>query len=129
MSRKGNLKPIQPGSDAREKGRKGGIASGKSRQRRKKIAGILTDALKKRTGAGKIREELAAAGMELDAEDTNAAAFAYSILLSAMNGNMQAARLVLELLGEDPEMEHKKRVDGVTLDLKERVVKAKEEGW
>lgn len=129
MSRKGNLKPIQPGSDAREKGRKGGIASGKSRQRRKKIAGILTDALKKRTGAGKIREELAAAGMELDAEDTNAAAFAYSILLAAMEGNMQAARLVLELLEEDPQLEHKQRVDGGRLELKEREVKLREDGW
>lgn len=129
MSRKGNLKPIQPGSDAREKGRKGGIASGKSRQRRKKIAGILTDALKKRTGAGKIREELAAAGMELDAEDTNAAAFAYSILLAAMEGNMQAARLVLELLEEDPQLKHKQRVDGGHLELKEREVKLREDGW
>lgn len=129
MSQKGNLKPIQPGSDAREKGRKGGIASGKSRQRRKKIAGILTDALKKRTGAGKIREELAAAGMELDAEDTNAAAFAYSILLAAMEGNMQAARLVLELLEEDPEMKHRQRIDGGRLELKEREVKLREDGW
>ena len=67
MNRKNNLNPIQAGDDAKEKGRKGGIASGKARQHRKKIASILSAVLKKKTGAGKIREELAAAGMELDA--------------------------------------------------------------
>ena len=124
-----NLKPIQAGADAKAKGRKGGIASGKSKRRKKKRASILGDAMKQDMNVGKIRDDLTAAGFDLKDDDTIAATLAYSLLYSAMNGNMQAARLVLELLEEDPEMEHRKRIDGITLDLKERVVKAKEEGW
>ncbi|WP_294158103.1 hypothetical protein [uncultured Selenomonas sp.] len=124
-----NLKPIQAGADAKTKGRKGGIESGKSKRRKKKIANILLDAMKQDMSAGKVRDDLTAAGFDLKSDDTIAATFAYSILLSAMSGNMQAARLVLELLGEEPELEHKKHIDGGRLELKEREVKAKEDGW
>lgn len=40
-----NLTPIRSTSEAREKGQKGGIASGKARQEKRKMRQILTELL------------------------------------------------------------------------------------
>lgn len=73
--------------------------------------------MKKKIPSGEIRERLKAEGIDLDEKATNEVAFAASVLVSAMQGNMQAARLVLELVGEDPQFEHKKEVDEAAHDV------------
>lgn len=119
-----NLKPVKSTDDAKAKGRKGGLASGRSRRRRKSMAKAMQEIMKTTVPSGEIRDRLKEAGLELDEDATTAAAFASCILLAAMQGNMQAARLVLELVGEDPQLEHKKENDAALLALKQKTLDA-----
>lgn len=112
-------------AEAKERGRKGGLASGRKRRTRRKLATIFKDYMNRPNERGDIRAELAAAGIELDEETTNAAVLAASIIMHAMQGDMKAARLVLQLAGEDPELEYKKQRDREMLELRQRVTDAK----
>lgn len=63
MANEQNLKPVQSESEAREKGRKGGIASGESRRKRKtlkeELLAILSDGdIQKRISTALINEAL-----------------------------------------------------------------------
>jgi hypothetical protein len=58
MANENNLKPIQTESEAREKGRQGGIASGKARRERKTLADTLRVVLEEKANdAGLTRRE------------------------------------------------------------------------
>lgn len=107
---------------AREIGKKGGRISGERKRRRKKISAFLLDLLPRQLGKGEVMDALRAAGMEIDDETTNAAAFSYSLLLAAMKGNPQAARLMLQMIGEDPELEYKKKRDREERQLREKAL-------
>lgn len=120
----GNLKPCRNTEEAKERGRLGGLASGRSRRQRSRIAKAMQTVMKKKIPSGEIRERLKAEGIDLDEKATNEVAFAASVLVSAMQGNMQAARLVLELVGEDPQFEHKKEVDEAAIELKQKSLDA-----
>lgn len=120
----GNLKPCRNTEEAKERGRLGGLASGRSRRQRSRIAKAMQTVMKKKIPSGEIRERLKAEGIDLDEKATNEVAFAASVLVSAMQGNMQAARLVLELVGEDPQFEHKKEVDEAAIELKQKALDA-----
>ena len=52
MANEQNLKPIQSESEAREKGRQGGIASGKARRERKTLADTLRLVLEEKISEG-----------------------------------------------------------------------------
>lgn len=120
----GNLKPCRNTEEAKERGRLGGLASGRSRRQRSRIAKAMQTVMKKKIPSGEIRERLKVEGIDLDEKATNEVAFAASVLVSAMQGNMQAARLVLELVGEDPQFEHKKEVDEAAIELKQKALDA-----
>lgn len=79
-------------AEAKERGRKGGLASGRKRRTRRKLATIFKDYMNRPNERGDIRAELAAAGIELDEETTNAAVLTASIIMHAMQGDMKAAR-------------------------------------
>lgn len=126
-----NLKPQdkRTKSEQREIARKGGIASGKSRRRKKAISELMTDCLSKKFNDGSLLDALHDAGLATEKNLTVGAAYVYSVLKSAMEGNAQAMRIVLDLVDENPEFKHKKDMDKKLLQLKEREVSAKEEGW
>ena len=94
-----NLKPPQSTEEARERGKKGGIASGKARRERKSIReglnAILTAPIKDKI----ILAELKEAGADKDAQGL----LLLRIYQQAINGDMQAAKLLLTAIGEvDP---------------------------
>lgn len=92
-----NLRPPRSASEARELGRKGGIASGESRRRKRDMASIATALLDSRATGGS-REALREVAPGLADEDaTLAATVVAGQIASAQAGNAQAARFVAEL--------------------------------
>ena len=70
--------------EAREIGRKGGIASGKARQEKKTMREMLVECLKMTNNKGQTYQELATIGL----------------LKGAMKGDSRNFRLIMEALGE-----------------------------
>lgn len=128
-----NLRPIRKGElskeEAKRRGRKGGLASARARRTRKALSEIAAECLSKKLPDGSLLDALHDAGLATEKNLTVGAAYVYSVLKSAMEGNAQAMRIVLDLVDENPEFKHKKDMDKKLLKLKEREVSAKEEGW
>lgn len=128
-----NLRPIRKGElskeEAKRRGRKGGLASARARRTRKALSEIAAECLSKKLPDGSLLDALHDAGLATEKNLTVGAAYVYSVLKSAMEGNAQAMRIVLDLVDENPEFKHKKDMDKKLLQLKEREVSAKEEGW
>ena len=76
-----NLKPIQSEEEAREKGRKGGIASGKARAERKAL-----------------KEEL----LLLLSEGDTQKKISLSLIQQALDGNTKAFEVIRDTIGEKP---------------------------
>lgn len=74
-----NLKPFQSAEEAREKGRKGGIASGQARREKK----LFKEAIEKQLG------------QSIDSMIT-------SMIAQAQNGNVQAITFLRDTIGEKP---------------------------
>ena len=74
-----NLKPFQSVEEAREKGRKGGIASGQARREKK----LFKEAIEKQLG------------QSIDSMIT-------SMIAQAQNGNVQAITFLRDTIGEKP---------------------------
>ena len=89
MANEQNLKKIQTTKEARELGRKGGIASGKVRQEKATMRKTLEMLLDTKSKNGKTYKELATLGL----------------LKGAINGNANNYRTILEVLGELAQME------------------------
>lgn len=76
-----NLKPVKSKEEAREKGRKGGIASGKARAERKAL-----------------KEEL----LLLLSEGNTQKKISLSLIKEAMKGNTKAFEVIRDTIGEKP---------------------------
>lgn len=81
MATVSNLKPVRTKEEAREKGRNGGKASGKSRQERKALKEELLLLLSK----GNTQEKVSLA-----------------LIKQAMNGNTKAYEIIRDTIGEKP---------------------------
>lgn len=79
-----NLQPVRTSEEAREKGRAGGIASGKARREKATMKKTLEMLLESNSKSGQTYRELATLGL----------------LKGAINGNAQNYRTILETLGE-----------------------------
>ena len=98
MANEKNLKPCRTKKEARERGAKGGQKSGVSRRRKRilqEAAQIILNA--DINGAG--LEELKQIGLDMPTA-TMGLLLIKRILDEAMNGNIQAAKVFLELAGE-----------------------------
>lgn len=84
MANEQNLKPIQTEKEARELGRKGGIASGKARKEKATMKQTLQMLLEETNSKGKQYKELVTLGL----------------LKGAINGNASNYKTILETLGE-----------------------------
>lgn len=91
MSGRENLKPIRSVGEAREKGKKGGIASGKSRARRATLRQTLLELL-----STPIETPFSAKKMPADQ------ALAFGQIVRAVQGDTQAAVFVRDTIGEKP---------------------------
>lgn len=90
-----NLTPIRSTSEAREKGQKGGIASGKARQEKRKMRQILTELLTN-----------AAIGSEYSKES-----LALALIRKAEQGDVKAFELIMRFIGDMPTDDQQKRTD------------------
>ena len=122
MANEENLKPTtkRTKSEAREIGKKGGIASGASRRRKKALRTALKEAMA--MPLKELHPDMQAAIMKAaklgDAELTVSDAVLGSIIRNACKGNSQMAKLLLDVLGETPDVRLKER----ELKMKERAL-------
>lgn len=96
-----NLKPIRTESEAREKGRNGGIASGQARREKKTVQKILSDLL---DGQIKDSPQFAklAAKMGVEGDKSVKDIFTMVCLLNSIkSGNLVDLERLSKLLGED----------------------------
>ena len=84
MANEQNLKPVQSEKEARELGRKGGIASGKARREKKTMRETLELLLEMETKTGR----------------TNREDITIGLINGAKKGNATNYRTILETLGE-----------------------------
>ena len=95
-----NLIPVQSEEEAREKGRKGGIASGKARREkrdRKQMASDLLDLTMQGAGVDKIKKFFGMKDIELNAYQVTV----LSCIMKAMQkGDANALEKLLKIAGE-----------------------------
>ena len=108
MANEQNLKRNLTPKEARENGRKGGIASGETRRRKKTMREAL-DYLMSTQAPDKIKAQLKNAGVEADDIDYQMAVLAAQ-MLQAVKGNTRAAVWLSEIMGE--------RVQNIKVDQK-----------
>ena len=101
MANDENLQPVRSEKEAREKGRKGGIASGEARRKRKTMA----EALKILLYEGKVNEAtksmMRAEGID-DEEMTHQMVITRSLIAKAEAGDVQAYNTICAMIGEKP---------------------------
>lgn len=127
--KKGKATQFKSGEQQAKIARKGGLASARSRKRKKSMTDLIKEfAERKVSDTGKFRDKLNELGIE-DEDVTIGATLVLSIMASAIDGNAQNAKLALELLGVSLESPHKKEMDKALMKLREREIKSREEGW
>ena len=97
MANNDNLQPVQSESEAREKGRKGGVASGKSRRRKRQFRDEL-EMLLPLTDKGKDGQPII--NPLTGRKQTVQQSITMQLLLKARKGDVKAAKLIFEVLGE-----------------------------
>lgn len=103
MANEQNLKPIRTESEAREKGRNGGIASGKARREKKTIQKILVDLLDSEIKDSPQFAKLASK-MGVESDKSVKDIFTMVCLLNSVkSGNLGDLERLSKLLGEDKE--------------------------
>ena len=101
-----NLKPIRTESEAREKGRNGGIASGKARREKKTIQKILSELL---DGQIKDSPQFAKLASKMGVESDKSVKDIFTmvcLLNSVKSGNLGDLERLSKLLGEDKQNEN-----------------------
>ena len=86
MANEKNLKPIRTKSEAREKGKKGGIKSGKVRAQRKTLKDELLALLEVKVENKTIQEKIS-----------------FSLIQEAFSGNVKAFETIRDTIGEKPQ--------------------------
>lgn len=122
MANEDNLIPVRTEEEAREKGRRGGIASGEARRRKKTIKETL-DILLECKPTDKDLALMRAQGVDVDNDATYRQAIAFSIVNRAMKGNTKAFELIRDTIGEMPVQKVSiAEVDDETIDEVEAIV-------
>ena len=96
-----NLIPFRSEEEAREKGRIGGINSGKTRRERKQIAEYLQMLLSSHVVEEKLQNNMTKRGIKKN-DQNYAAGVAITMLNKALTGDVNAGKLLLSLIGEAP---------------------------
>ena len=103
MANEQNLKPIRTESEAREKGRNGGIASGAARREKKTVQKILNDFLST-SAKDNPRVAKLAAKIGLKSDDSIKDLFTIVCTLNTLkDGNLSDLERLSKLLGEQTE--------------------------
>lgn len=84
---KADLKPVRSKEEAKARGKKGGIASGEARRRKKTMRELLEIAMERPQG-----------------DKTTAEAITVALLEKALSGDVKAYEVVRDTLGENPKV-------------------------
>lgn len=102
MAGKDNLNVIRSESEAREKGKKGGIASGEARRRKKTMREALEMLLYDTKLSEQTKQMLQAEGIK-NADDFNhQMVITRSLIAKAESGDVQAYHAICAMIGEKP---------------------------
>lgn len=96
-----NLIPVRSEEEAREKGRKGGIASGEARRKKKRMKEQLELLLSLDVKHPNARSKMEALGIDEENMD-NQMALLVSMLNEGIKGNVNAFNAIRDTLGENP---------------------------
>lgn len=121
-----NLIPVRSEEEAREKGQKGGIASGKARRRKKELRKELQDLLSIVTDNPKILANLDALGVPTDNGATLQTAMTASMIYQAIKGNVKAFNAIKEVLepkGGGDKKEGEDKGVAITFEFKDTSMK------
>lgn len=103
MANEKNLKPIRNSSEAREKGKKGGKASGKKRREQKAVREILSTILNQKA---RNNENFAALAQSIGVSDKKSVKEIYTLvclLNSIKKADLKDLEILVNLLGENGE--------------------------
>ena len=128
MPNEKNLIPMdqRSKSEARELGRNGGIASGVSRRRKRSLKEAADLYLSLPVSDRKMWNKIARRGVDPDDID-NQMAMIIGLTMAATAGNAKAAKVIVDLLGEDAHSEEAS-VHPLVSDLVTAVKKRQEDG-
>jgi len=126
-----NLIPVQSEQEAKEKGRKGGVASGEARRRKKAQKDYLKLLLELKPDLTKLKKEQQAIfslmGIDVENIETNGQLKELMLFKQAMNGDVGAIKYIDERMGINPQLELRRReveskikseqADTTTIDL------------
>ncbi len=101
MARANNSQYLRVSSpkEARENGRKGGIASGESRRRKKRLKEALDELFATRA-SDKLKVAFKKQGFDIPEDLTNEQALALSMMARAISGDARMASLILDVTGD-----------------------------
>lgn len=97
-----NLVPVQSAEEARERGRKGGIASGVARRRKRSLREAADLYLSMPVANRKKWNAIAKEGVDPEDID-NQMAMIIGLTQAAMNGDAKAAKIIVDLIGVEEE--------------------------
>ena len=120
MANKQNLK-VPSSKEARENGKKGGVASGKARRKKANLKKAFETILQAEVASPNVKKQLE----ELGFESTNEMALAMVMMQKAMKGNVRAFEQISKLTTTDAKdtldkKEQKERIKRLKLDNKKR---------
>ena len=104
MANEQNLHRNRSSEEARENGRKGGIASGEARRRKRTMKSAAKLLMDMGVTSEKNIQLMTAFGIE-EEDLTNQMAVMVAMVNQAMKGNVRAAMFLRDTLGEGPEMQ------------------------
>lgn len=104
---------IRDADEARKKGKKGGIASGRKRREQKKFRDIMTTllAMPMSSVQGKLAMTIRAYGLDPEAM-TQKEVLAFTLMRRAQQGKDKAVEMVLGAIGELPVVRTQTELDG-----------------
>ena len=114
MANEQNLKPVKTKSEARERGRNGGKASGAARRRKADFRRTLNMLLTAEIDSGEWKPVLEALGVECTLES----ALLMAQIKEALAGNTKAATFVAKYSGQSPEPDENRRNRDADTELK-----------
>lgn len=99
---KENLRPCRTTEEARERGRKGGIESGKRKKEKKKLKEIA-EMLLDLQAPDEVKDRINTLYPELDVNEmTNRLAIIQRLIVNALSGDYKAFELLRDQIGETP---------------------------
>ena len=101
MANEGNLKPFRTESEARERGRAGGIASAESRRRKRDMRELFNDILSMPIAPGELADVQTIADVK-GKNITVAEAIGFRIAQKAVGGDVRAAEFIRDTAGQKP---------------------------